>query len=201
LLISVSLITTLLCGCASVGHTFNSGAAENLDFGQVQASNYRSIFGEKPTATEQKSTADGRFEIVRYTYAFADLGSAKARALVLEFKDDKLNAFMYLSSFDESQTHPSLDKLNQISNHVSRKADVVNMLGKPNGKAFCPSNLEDFKESCGTCVEVWKWASMSGVSTFGAAYGGQRPSIKSITVGFDKDGIVSNVSTASANNK
>jgi hypothetical protein len=40
-----------LCGCASVGHSFNNTAAENLDIGQMQSSDYRSVFGKKPVAT------------------------------------------------------------------------------------------------------------------------------------------------------
>jgi hypothetical protein len=190
-----------LCGCASVGHSFNNTAAENLDIGQMQSSDYRSVFGKKPVATALTTTADGRFEVARYSYAFADLGTAKARILILEFKDGKLNAFVYLSSFDEHQTHVPFDKINEISSRVSTKTDVLKVLGKPNGKALCPSTLEDFKGKCEKCVEIWTWQTMSSISTFGAAYGGKQPSIQNIYISFDKDGVVSEVSTSSTNSR
>jgi hypothetical protein len=194
-------LATVFSGCASLGHSFNSKVAQQLDFGSVQTSNYRSVLGENPTATEQRSTPGGKFEIVRYTNAFGALGTASARVLLLEFKEDKLNAFMYLSSFAEDQTHTPADNVNQISSHVSTKTDVLNILGKPNGKAHCPSNLEDFKDKCEKCVEVWKWNSISSHSTLGSAYGGQKLSTKSVSIGFDKDGVVSEINTASVNTK
>jgi len=194
-------LATGLCGCASVGHNFNNTAVQNLELGQMQSSEYRSVFGEKPAATSTTSTADGTFEVARYTYAYANLGSAKGRTLILEFKDGKLNAFEYLSSFDEDHKAIPFDQATRITNRVSTKSEVVNILGKPTGKALCPTTLDDYKGKCDKCVEVWSWQSMSSISTFGAAYGGARPTIQNVFIGFDKDGIVSEVTTGAVNSK
>jgi outer membrane protein assembly factor BamE (lipoprotein component of BamABCDE complex) len=188
-------------GCASVGHDFNHDAAANLELGRLQKSDCYAKFGEHPQATSEKTTVDGHFETIRYVHAFADMGSAKARVLVLEFKNGTLNAFIYLSSFDEHQGSLLSDKLGSIAPHVSTKDNVLTLLGKPNGKALCPTTLADFKENCDKCVEVWKWASMTSVSTFGAAYGGKKPSTASISVGFDHNGVVTDITTASENQK
>ena len=183
--------SALISGCASVGHKFNYDASANLELGKMQASDYQSIFGGKPTATSKTTTADGKFEVVRYTYAFADMGTARARTVVLEFKDGRLNAYVYLSSFDREQNPVALEKVSQIKDRVSTKSEVLDILGKPNGKALCPSTLDDFKQRCEKCIEVWTWQGMGSLSTFGAAYGGKRPAIKTIFVSFDKNGVVS----------
>jgi hypothetical protein len=187
--------STFLSGCASVGHNFNYTAAATLDLGKMQASDAKSLFGGKPDATTQTITADGKFEVSRYSYAFADMGSARARTVIVEFKNGRLNAYVYLSSFDKEQSPIDLEKVGQIKEHQSTKSEVLNILGKPNGKALCPSTLDDFKKRCETCTEVWTWQGMSSLSTFGAAYGGKKPAIKTIFVSFDKEGVVSDFQT------
>ncbi len=135
---------------------------------------------------------------LQYSYGNGNLARSNARVLALEFKNGKLNAFEYVSSFDEHQTHVSPDMVNQISSHVSTKTDVLKALGKPSGKALCPSTLEDFKDQCKKCVEIWAWQTATGVSTVGAAFAGNRPSFQDVYIGFDKDGVVSDVITTSS---
>jgi len=190
--------TAVLSGCASAGHSFNYQAAAGLQLGQLQAADYRATFGGKPTATSETTTADGKFEVARYTYGCADRGTARARAVILEFKDGKLNAFVYLSSFDKEQSQVAFDKISQLKSHVSTKADVLGILGAPNGRALCPSTLEDFKSKCDKGTEIWTWQELSAVSTFGAAYGGRRPDVKTIFISFDKDGVVSEIQTSNS---
>jgi hypothetical protein len=193
-------VAALLSGCASVGHKFNYNAAANLELGKMQTSDCQSVFGDKPTATSITTTADGKFEVARYSYAFADMGTARARTVILEFKDGNLNGYVYLSSFDREQNPVALEKVSQIKDHASTKSEVFGMLGKPNGKALCPSTLVDFKQPCEKCVEVWTWQGMSSLSTFGSAYGGKQPAIKTIFVSFDKDGVVSGIQTNDTSN-
>jgi len=192
-------VAALLCGCASAGHSFNNSAVDKLDLGQLQSTDWRSVFGDKPEVTSLSTTADGRFETVRFYYAQVDIvATFRSRILILEFKNGKLNGFIYVSSFDEHQPEIPSDKLTQISVNVSKKTDVLNILGKPGGKAFCPTKLVDFKDNCDKCVETWKWTSISRVSGF-APPDAREPSVNSISVGFDKDGVVSEVGTDSLN--
>src|SRR5262249_50363366 len=93
----------LLCGCASVGPDFNYQNAPSLELGQTRIEDYQKMFG-KPNSIEEKETADGRFELMHYVHAYAELGTARARALNLEFRDGVLNSYDYLSSFDKDKT-------------------------------------------------------------------------------------------------
>ena len=192
-------IAMFLSGCASVGQSFDYSKAQKLELGQLQFSNYQSVFG-KPNATAEQTDNDAKFETARYTYAYANLGSANSRILVLEFKDGKLNAFVYLSSFDGEATPVPSDKVTQITKGVSTKADVQKALGTPNGKALCPSLLGDFKDRCKGNSEIWTWQSISSVSTFGAAYGGKGQNTMTLFVTFDANGIVSGIESATASN-
>jgi hypothetical protein len=188
----------LVSGCVSVGHTFSYATASNLELGQLTLSDCRSVFGEKPSAVSQQINADGKYDIVRYTYAHANMGSARARTLILEFKDGKLNAYVYISSFAGELISVPVDKINQLKKGESTKADVLNLLGKPNGKALCPSTLDDFKSRCAGNSEIWTWQSIGSLSTFGAAYGGERPTVTTLFVTFDKTGVVNEIQSANA---
>jgi hypothetical protein len=195
---ALALCSLLLSmGCASAGNTFKHEAAATLELGQLRTTEYRQIFGEKPTATSVQKTEDGTFEIARYMYAHADLGTAQARCLVLEFKDGVLNSYNYVSSFSENHQPVDLEKADQIKKGASNKNDVQQILGKPDGKALSPSSVEDFKDRCKKGAEVWTWQAMRKVGTFAAA-GGKRPEVNSIFVIFNKDGIVNEVQTESS---
>jgi hypothetical protein len=192
------LLMLVVTGCASAGHHFNYAAADSLELGQLQSSEYRKVFGEKPTALLTRTTSDGKFEIARYTYAYADMSTAESRVLILEFKDGNLNAFEHLSSFNCDKTAALVDDADQIKEGLSTKDDILRILGKPNGKAKCPSLLQDFKSLCDKGVEVWNWQAMKKLSTWVAAYGGGRAKVNSISVVFDANGIVLEIETNEA---
>jgi hypothetical protein len=188
--LAATLLAVVVTGCASTGHSFNYAAADSLELGQMRSSEYRNVFGEKPSAIGSQSTSDGKFEIARYTYAYADMGNAEARTLVLEFKNGDLNAYQHLSSFTKDKTTAAVENADQVKNGISTKNDVLDILGKPNGKARCPSVLDDFKGRCSKGVEVWSWMAMKKLSTFGSAYGGARPKVNMVFVIFDANGVV-----------
>ena len=71
----------------------------------------------------------------------------------------------------------------------------MSLLGKPHGKALCPSMQADYKDKCKNGTEIWSWSSMNKLSTFGAAYGGQKVKTKTLFVVFDKNGIVNEIYT------
>src|ERR1017187_605208 len=185
-------------GCASGGHHFNFAAADSLELGQMQSSDYRNVFGNKPTAYQKKSTSDGQFEIARYEYAFADMSTTEMRVLILEFKDGNLNAFQHLSSFNAGKTAAPVGNADPIKQGVSTKDDVLGILGKPNGRAKCPTLLQDFKGLCDKGAEVWNWKGMKKLSTWVAAYGGGRAKVQSVSIVFDANGKVLEVETNEA---
>jgi hypothetical protein len=184
--------TALLSGCAGLGHGFNYNAVANLELRKTQVSDCAAIFGAKPNATSEVTTADGKFETERYQDVGVDTVVDRACIVVLEFKDGSLNAFTQLSNLDNEQNLVLIENASQVKIHASTKADVLRILGIPNGKALCPSLLS--KSECEKCVEVWCWQSMGTISKFAFA-NGYKPETKSIVVSFDKDGTVSNIET------
>jgi hypothetical protein len=74
-----------------------------------------------------------------------------------EFKDDELNAYLYSSSFDPDKTRIDLTKVDRIKIGLSTENDLLSLLGKPSGKALCPSALGEYKDKCAKDSEVWAW--------------------------------------------
>ncbi len=199
--ITVLLMTLicLFCGCASVGRDFKYQNTTSLELGKTSSANYVTMFG-KPNAVELKDTSDGHFELVRYLYAYANLGSARTRALDLEFRDGSLNAYHYLSSFDKDKTVVNMDQLKRIERGHSKKNDVLQILGTPHGKARCPTQNADFKDKCSKGTEIWVWTAMAKLSTFGAAFAGDQVAMHNIFIVFDKDDVVSEVESSQTKN-
>jgi hypothetical protein len=110
--------------------------------------------------------------------------------MLLEFKDGRLNGYFLWSSFNTDKTEVNVDKLDKLENGVGKlsKLDVLDMLGKPNAKAFCPTMIDELKENCATNSEVWGWY-MHGVSGFDSVVFDS----SQIYVWFDASGKVSSV--------
>lgn len=197
--VPLGVLLCLASGCANVGRDFKYQGAGSLELGQTRSSDYQAMFG-KPNSVELKSTADGKFELVRYLHAHANLANARVRLLDLEFRDGVLNSYQRLSTFDQDKTTVLPDNVAQIQRAVSKKDDVLRTLGTPHGKARCPSYHADFKDKCSKGTELWVWTGMDKVSTLGATYGGAKPGIQSIFVVFDKDGVVTAVESSQVKN-
>lgn len=189
----------LLCGCASVGKDFKYQSTASLELGKTSSTSYQTMFG-KPNAVELKDTSDGHFELVRYLYAHANLGSARSRLLDLEFRGGSLNAYHYLSSFDNDKTEVDIAQLKRIVRGTTKKDEVLKILGTPHGKARCPTQNADFKEKCSKGTEVWVWTAMAKLSTFGAAFGGDQVSMHNVFIVFDKDDVVTEVESSQTKN-
>jgi hypothetical protein len=132
----------------------------------------------------------GKFELVGFVYAPANMGTAKERGLDLEFRDGLLNSYAYVSSFKEDQTLVDLDLLSEIERGTTLKRDVVILLGEQNGKARCPSESAWSEEKCSFGTEVWIWHGMNRLSTFGSTFGAAHVSAKNAFVILDDSGMV-----------
>lgn len=156
--LSITILTLFLCSCSS-GVMFNHKKASELDLQQIRSDQYIAIFGE-PFRTTNLVTSDGKYKYVWYYSELRDhfiIGNVARRTLLLEFKDDQLNGYLYGSSFDDDKTLVDLSKVNMTKIGKSTKDDVISLLGKPSGKALCPSALRDFKDSCSKASEIWAW--------------------------------------------
>jgi hypothetical protein len=103
----------LSAGCATVGQSFQHENVQKLDLGQLRSSEYRLMFGE-PRSVNKTTNANGEFEAVRFIHAYADLGTATARVLDLEFRNGLLNAYLYVSGFSEDKTTVDRSLVNDI---------------------------------------------------------------------------------------
>jgi hypothetical protein len=162
------LAACILAGCVSIGESFKTGGVQGLELGQLRSSDYAAIFG-KPTYVVRTNTANGEYEVDRYGYARANPGNSSVRMLDLEFKNGGLNAFYYLSSFSEDETKADSDSAKKLAAGQT-KEEVLRIMGRPAGKALCPTTLVDFKEQFGKVrngTEIWAWCYIKRLVTFG----------------------------------
>jgi len=189
----VVILAAMLTGCASVGHDFNYAVTSSLELGQLKKSEYQNLIGDEPTKTSVINDNNGNYEVVCYVYSHANIATAKARTVILEFKNDLLNAYVRTSSFDEDKNEYPSDRASEIKKGISSKKDILTLLGKAHGKGKCPSTLADYKERCTKGAEVWSWMAMSQLSTLGHSYAGSQVKHNSIFITFDTNDIVCDI--------
>jgi hypothetical protein len=157
LLLGTSLM--FFCSCATnVGTKFTLPDVDKLQLGKMQTSDALALFG-KPTSTKSIVIPEGSYEFYKYDNAEIGFVVISERVLLLEFKDGKLNGYERWSSFDEDKTKVDLENLDKLKEGLGKltKDDVLQLAGKPNSKAFCPSMIDEFKEKCTKNTEVWEW--------------------------------------------
>jgi outer membrane protein assembly factor BamE (lipoprotein component of BamABCDE complex) len=179
-----------MVGCATVGKNFNYQKKAELRLGATTQEEAVQLIG-KPLKSSSITKGDGRFEVLQYTYASANLGGAQARVLFLEFKNGILNAHIFNSGFPEDSTAFNMDAAEQVKRGSSTKTDVAQIMGEPSGKAFCPTTLNDFKDMASNSTEIWSWIYTS------KSKGLDTSTIKSriVKISFDDAGIVSDIQT------
>ena len=183
-----SILLAILSGCASVGVNYNYTNVPKLKINEFNIEDVNTVFG-KPFKTAQNITKDGTYDIFRFEYAFADVGTARGRVLLLEFLNGKLNAYSSNSSFDEDRTLFNGENINQIKIGVTAHEDAVSILGKPQGKANCPSTIDDYKKRCEDATTVWSWMSQRKIATMAMKNVGG----SNVFLSFDSNGKVSNI--------
>ncbi|HAM51890.1 MAG TPA: hypothetical protein DCP92_14830 [Nitrospiraceae bacterium] len=192
LLIAAPLL--MLASCAvSDGHNFDFSHISKLDLHQMKDTEYNDLFAE-PWREEKTTTGYARFDNVKYYYASENTfsGRGSVRILLLEFKDGQLNAYDYASSFDDDKTRIDLTNVSKVKIGVSTKEDVLIALGKPHGKALCPTEITGFKDKCDRVSETWGWGQYERYYT---RIKQKRPKVTEVFVMFDKEGKVADLKT------
>ncbi len=155
-LISILMILIAVTACTS-GLQFNHEKFTELDLDRIKVNEYINMFGE-PYRTTNMNVSGDKYQIAWYHYGSRPfLGNFSIRNLLLEFKKEQLNGYLYASSFSSDKTRIDFTKVDKIQVGISTKNDVLSLLGRPYGKAYCPSQLQDFKDSCAHAKEVWAW--------------------------------------------
>jgi hypothetical protein len=192
-------LLVLICSCRSFGPNFYPNP-DALKLGQLKISESEQLFGE-PTEKQNKTTVDGKYEIVNYHFTQNRLGTVSSRLLVLEFKDGILNSYEFVSSFDEDKTKVDLQGIDHLRSEIGKlsRNDVIAVLGEPDGKAVCPSIVEDYKDKCQKGVEIWGWFAADKVK-FGFS---NHVDVKdtNIYVAFDANGKIADVQTEENNRR
>ena len=180
---------SILFGCTS-GYKFNYERYADLDIYKVKNTEYRNIFG-KPFEVSDMYASGNKYEIVWYHYGYHPFGgNLFTRNLLLEFRSEELNGYLYASSFADDKTVADLTKMGNIKIGVSTKDDITSLLGKPYGKALCPSQLGDFKDNCANAKEIWEWYA------FKFGYTNKLIEKKYIIIMFGEDGKVADFKAA-----
>lgn len=128
-------------GACSAGRNFKEPTEESLVLGTTTMAEIRERFG-KPQ-NEGTSNKDGHNMQV-LTYAYARQGGAHAsgvtpaRAMALTFSDDHLVGYSFASSFEEDHTDYDESKLAQIQQGVTKRPEVLSLLGPTRGKCIYP---------------------------------------------------------------
>jgi hypothetical protein len=184
------VLATIVCACAT--HDFNASKVVTLELGKSRSSGYTDRFGD-PRAKRVVTTTDGKFETAAYWQVVHNFSGDCLRILKLEFRNDLFNAYVSGSSCDEDRTSVDLRAAETLKSRIDTLSatDILRILGKPSGKALCPSKLGDYKERCEKAATIWYWASMPERSVIGSG----DVSATCAVISFDKDGKVLQIET------
>lgn len=178
----------LVISCATVGKPFNYQNRDQAKLGKTTINDAIQLFGS-PKGRQTSITENHQFETIHYVTAKANLSGAMARSLVLEFKDNILNAKVYNSGFKEDNTGFNISAYQDLKIGKSTQEDVLIAMGMPSGMAVCPTKLYNGQINCGDSEVAWIWENT------GKSQGLDVTTIKLeiVKVIFDKDKIVKEV--------
>ncbi|MBP7216467.1 MAG: hypothetical protein KBA46_04195 [Candidatus Omnitrophica bacterium] len=186
-----ALLIFLLCGCVTLGKKFNYEHVSSLRLGALSRNECREAFGAPYRASSEKNL-DGSFEKLVYYFSNSNIfDSLSTRTLHLEFKDEMLNAYDYVSSFDKDKTKVTIEGIDKIKIGQSSKTDALKLLGEPTGKALCPTTLYSLKDKCENGGEMWVWRQNSKFSI----YNPEAENKTEIYLIFDKNSMVVDINT------
>ncbi len=193
--LALFLVFFLTTGCASTGKQFNYQRWSELELGKTTEADTRSLLGT-PMNTSTLSNEDGTYSVLRFQYVKANVVTGVAsRVLIAEFKDGVLNSFAYNSGFPEDSTDFDIEASQGVRVGKSTVDDVERIVGKPTGKARCPSMLDDYKTRCDKGSTVWLWVYTS--KTKGLDVGSIRQKV--FVVVFDDSGVAVHVEESRGN--
>jgi hypothetical protein len=157
----LATLSTLLCSCVGVGKNFSTAAVDALDLGQLKNQINFEPFGRAYGRSTLMKT-DGKFEFALYIYTKAGFSKIYGSLLAIEFRNAKLNAFIHVRDFPEDKTTVDFSQVEKLGSGLGKltRSDVLSALGKPHGKAVCPTYHPTYRPYCqSNNVEIWAWSS------------------------------------------
>lgn len=191
-ILSVVTLAIALSGCA--GTNFKRPDPGALEVGKSTSSDVTRIMGA-PLQTGELLKNNEKIRTVRYAYAEGAgtgryPGVVPARALVFSTFSDLLVGQEFVSSFPEDATEFDETKVSAIVKGKSTRAEVLALLGRPNGEAIYPL----IKSKAETGV-VYSYSHAKG-SVFNMKFYS-----KALIISFDANGVVTDLDYASSGEK
>ncbi|WP_410498345.1 hypothetical protein [Chitinibacter sp. S2-10] len=191
-LLPAIVFAIVLSGCA--GTNFKQPDPTALIVGKSTSADVTRVMGS-PLQTGEMLKNDEKIRIVRYAYAEGAgtgryPGVVPARAMIFSTLSDLLVGKEFVSSFPDDATEFDETKIPAITKGKSTRADVVSLLGKPNGEAIYP--LLKSKTDTGF---VYSYSHAKG-NVFNMKFYS-----KALIVAFDANGVVSEVEYTSSGEK
>ena len=186
------LIVAALTGCA--GTNFKRPDPQSLVVGKSTSTDVTKVMGA-PFQTGELVKNEQKVKTARYAYA-EGAGQGKypgvvpARAMVFYTFNDVLVGQEFVSSFPEDATDFDESKVQAIIKGKSTRADVMSLLGKPNGEVIYP--MIKNKNEVGS---AYSYSHAKGTVFHMKFYS------KVLIVSFDSSGLVTEVEYQSAGEK
>lgn len=138
--LAATCAVVVLTGCA--GTNFKRPDPEALKVGQSTAADIARVMGQ-PQQTGEGLQNEQKVKHLRYVYAEGAgegryPGVVPARALVFTTYNDTLVGQEFVSSFKVDATEFDESKVQAIAKGKTTRAQVVSLLGRPNGEAVYP---------------------------------------------------------------
>jgi hypothetical protein len=194
---SVPFIISLLCACATTPQKHAFSDTSSLILGKTTPAECKSLFGE-PKESDIKNSSNGKIEVYRYLDRAERWGKLCGRALILEFKSDVLNGYLFASSFEEDRTTFAVTNITKIEWAASAREDVAQILGKPHGKFRCPTTIIAQDRCRSPDREVWFYANFQPVPLMTPIHRKMLFAGETAAITFDEHGIVIEVNKSQA---
>lgn len=187
------LASAILAGCA--GTNFKRPEADALRVGQSTAADVARVMGQQPQQVGEALQNEQKVKTLRYVYAEGAgegryPGVVPARAMVFATHNDTLVSQEFVSSFKTDATDFDEAKVSAIVKGKSTRADVVALLGRPNGEAVYPMIKEK-----GQKAVVYSYGQAKG-TVFNMKFHN-----KTLVVSFNGSDVVSDVQFTSTGEK
>jgi hypothetical protein len=190
--LATTAAAALLAGCA--GTDFKRPEANALTVGKSTLAQVTQVMGQPPQTGELLRNGE-KLKSSRYAYAEGATtgkypGVVPARAMVFLTHNDLLVAEEFVSSFQNDATEFDESKVASIVKGKSTRAEVIAMLGKPNGSGVFP-----FIKTKGETAVIYSYAHAKGNAFNMKFYN------KNLIVSFDATGVVTDVEYVSNGEK
>ncbi len=193
-LLLCGLVLLAASGCkTTAGRDFARPAEGSLELGVTTQQEVQARYGE-PQATGSGTYNDEAVTSVTYTFASNAEpplvgGVTPARALSCHFLRGTLVGYEFMSSFRKDHTSFDSGKGELLEVGVSRREDVIELVGSPNGQSMWPLVEPPYERAL-----IYSYAQdlyNVGLFTFESHHGRSR-----MVVVLDSDGIVQDVSAS-----